>query len=290
MHRMTVEDEVRLVDSMIDLYSAAHQHDSNAAIEDRAGEEAIDPKTLKAYTHKRIEQCRYQNDRIKPFCNVCPVHCYKPEMRRQIRAVMRYSGPRMLFRHPVLSIQHLIGTIRSKKERSMKKAEQDHLPVVGVGPVCVGIMIAFTVTGITLIKYDMLAGGNIYNTMLASSFIIAGTLCIAGGITLWCTAVFGTRIDSKIKSNQLATGGVYAFVRNPIYSAFLFICTGALLVCRNWYVLILPPLFWLYLTVFMKLTEEKWLAERFGDEYAAYYKEVNRFIPWKKPMFDTKKK
>ena len=100
---MTVEDEVRLVDSMIDLYAAAP-----------------DLEALKAYTHKRIEQCRYRSGKQKkPFCNVCPIHCYKPEMRRQIRAVMRYSGPRMLFRHPLLSLQHLIGTIRSKRTRPL---------------------------------------------------------------------------------------------------------------------------------------------------------------------------
>ena len=118
MHKMTVEDEIRLVDSMLDLYAAAHPHASSQSdVESRAEEETIDIETLKAYTHKRIEQCLYRNEQRKPFCNVCPVHCYKPEMRHQIRAVMRYSGPRMLFRHPVLSIQHLIGTIRAKKKK-----------------------------------------------------------------------------------------------------------------------------------------------------------------------------
>ena len=164
----------------------------------------------------------------------------------------------------------------------MNKNEQDHLPVMGIGPVCIAIMIACTVAGIALVKYDMLTSGNIDNTILTITLVIVGALCIAGGIVLWGSAVFGARIDIKIKANQLATGGVYALVRNPIYSAFLSICTGTLLFCRNWYVLTLPPLFWLYLTVFMKLTEEKWLAERFGSEYAAYCKRVNRFIPWKR--------
>lgn len=162
----------------------------------------------------------------------------------------------------------------------MKKNEQAHLPVLGVGPVCIAIMIAFTAVGIALVKYDLLKSGNIHSIIPSLLFIIAGVLCSAGGAVLWGAAVFGARIDIKIKSNQLATGGIYASVRNPIYSAFLFACTGALLFCRNWYVLLLPLLFWLYLTVFMKLTEEKWLAERFGDEYAAYCKQVNRFIPW----------
>lgn len=169
-----------------------------------------------------------------------------------------------------------------RKDKILPPAPKEHLPVMGVGPVCIAIMIAFTAAGIALVKFDMLAGGNVNGTPAAILFVIAGILCITGGIVLWCAAVFGARIDIKIKSNRLATDGVYALVRNPIYSAFLFICTGALLFCRNLYILILPPLFWLYLTVFMKLTEEKWLTERFGDEYGAYCKRVNRFIPWKR--------
>mgnify|MGYP000642505997 FL=1 len=150
---------------------------------------------------------------------------------------------------------------------------------MGIGPVCIAIMFVFTGAGIALVKSGALKSGMINNAL---PFVIAGILCIAGGIALWFAAVIGCRIDIKIKSNQLETCGIYAYVRNPIYSAFLFVCTGALLFCRNLYLFILPPLFWLYLTVFMKLTEEKWLAERFGDEYGAYCKRVNRFIPWKR--------
>lgn len=164
----------------------------------------------------------------------------------------------------------------------MKKENQEHLPVMGVGPVCIAIMISFTSAGIALVKFNMLTSGDVGGGVIAVLFVIAGILCIAGGIILWYAAVFSAKIDITIKSNRLETGGVYAIVRNPIYSAFLFICIGALLFCRNWYVLILPPLFWAYLTVFMKLTEEKWLSERFGEEYKAYSKQVNRFIPWKK--------
>ncbi|AAS12936.1 isoprenylcysteine carboxylmethyltransferase family protein [Treponema denticola] len=164
----------------------------------------------------------------------------------------------------------------------MKKENQEHLPVMGVGPVCIAIMIAFTAAGIALVKFNMLTSGDVGGGVITVLFVIAGILCIAGGIILWYAAVFSAKIDITIKSNRLETGGVYAIVRNPIYSAFLFICIGALLFCRNWYVLILPPLFWVYLTVFMKLTEERWLSERFGEEYKAYSKRVNRFIPWRK--------
>jgi hypothetical protein len=36
------------------------------------------------------------------------VHCYQREIRAQVREVMRYAGPRMLLRHPILAITHLI--------------------------------------------------------------------------------------------------------------------------------------------------------------------------------------
>lgn len=159
----------------------------------------------------------------------------------------------------------------------MNKKEKEHLPLMGIGPVCIAIMFVFTGAGIVLVKSGMLKSGMINNAL---PFIIAGILCIAGGIALWLAAVIGCRIDIKIKSNQLETCGIYAYVRNPIYSAFLFICTGALLFCRNLYLFILPPLFWVYLTIFMKMTEEKWLAKCFGEEYLTYCKQVNRFIPW----------
>ena len=42
--------------------------------------------------------------------------CYKPEMREKIRAVMRFSGPRMLLYHPILAIWHLICSMREKRK------------------------------------------------------------------------------------------------------------------------------------------------------------------------------
>jgi len=60
---------------------------------------------LREYAFARLENCRYQDD--KPTCANCPVHCYKVDMREKVRVVMRYAGPRMIFRHPVLAIAHL---------------------------------------------------------------------------------------------------------------------------------------------------------------------------------------
>lgn len=63
-------------------------------------------ESLWEYARQRVERCPFRPE--KPTCLNCPVHCYKPEMRERIRAVMRYAGPRMMWRHPVLTLFHLI--------------------------------------------------------------------------------------------------------------------------------------------------------------------------------------
>lgn len=61
---------------------------------------------LLEYAMTRLTRCRFGAE--KPTCAQCPVHCYQPRQREQIRVVMRYAGPRMLWRHPLLSLRHLL--------------------------------------------------------------------------------------------------------------------------------------------------------------------------------------
>ena len=34
----------------------------------------------------------------KPACKDCPIHCYKPERRAEIRKIMRFSGRHLILR------------------------------------------------------------------------------------------------------------------------------------------------------------------------------------------------
>ena len=75
-----------------------------------------------AYAGVRLEKCPFQEH--KTTCAKCPVHCYKPARRAQIRAVMRYAGPRMMLRHPRLAFYHLvIDGRREKPGRAARKTE-----------------------------------------------------------------------------------------------------------------------------------------------------------------------
>ena len=72
-----------------------------------------DCAALDAYARQRSDKCPFME--TKTFCSNCRVHCYRPEMREQIRAVMRFSGPRMLFVHPVMAARHVIESKKEKK-------------------------------------------------------------------------------------------------------------------------------------------------------------------------------
>ena len=98
------EREKQLVSQMIILY-CKKQHGGKSLCSDCAA--------LDAYARQRSDRCPFME--TKTFCSNCKVHCYKPKMREKIRAVMRFSGPWMLFHHPVIAIRHMIET---KKEKS----------------------------------------------------------------------------------------------------------------------------------------------------------------------------
>ena len=68
---------------------------------------------LDAYARARSEQCPFMES--KTFCSNCKVHCYKKDMREKIREVMRFSGPRMIFRHPIMAIRHGMEKKKEKK-------------------------------------------------------------------------------------------------------------------------------------------------------------------------------
>ena len=71
-------------------------------------------KALADYACARSDKCPFMEN--KTFCSNCKVHCYKPEMREKIRQVMRFSGPRMVFYHPVMAMQHVISSRREAQK------------------------------------------------------------------------------------------------------------------------------------------------------------------------------
>ena len=150
--------------------------------------------------------------------------------------------------------------------------------MTGVGPIYGAVIIAVTVIAVIAGKSKVFEAGRV--NFLKTPLLIIGILLIVFGLYLWAGALFQSKIDSHIVENRLATIGVYGLVRNPIYSAFMFFCTGSLMIAGNLFFLPLFFFYWIFMTVLMKCTEEKWLKNLYGKEYEEYCRRVNRCIPW----------
>ena len=76
---------------------------------------------LRDYAFARLDPCPYAAG--KPTCARCQVHCYAPRMRAEVIAVMRYSGPRMAHRHPLLAAMHQLDSWRRAPHRPPRLRE-----------------------------------------------------------------------------------------------------------------------------------------------------------------------
>ena len=99
------EKEKELVSQMIALY-CKKKH---------GGRNGLCPECAELDSYARQRSDKYPFMETKTFCSNCKVHCYKPVMREKIREVMRFSGPRMIFHHPVAAVRHVIESKKEKK-------------------------------------------------------------------------------------------------------------------------------------------------------------------------------
>ena len=109
-----LERERQTISKMVGIYCKAH-HGSDGLCKDCS--------VFMDYAEVRLAKCPFGED--KPTCSHCPVHCYKADYRDQVKAIMRYAGPRMLFRHPVLTVAHYIDGLRKARHpRDLSREER----------------------------------------------------------------------------------------------------------------------------------------------------------------------
>lgn len=101
MKKSRIHKEAETVRTMIKMYCNGN-HSTDSSLCDDCAE-------LACYAESRALNCKFGNE--KPVCGKCKVHCYNKSMREKIKAVMRFSGPRMIYKHPVMLLRHTIDLI-----------------------------------------------------------------------------------------------------------------------------------------------------------------------------------
>ncbi len=93
--------EQRTIEAMLHIWCETHP----LHVRPRYGELCAGCEIFFEYASYRLFKCPYGEE--KPTCKKCPIHCYTKDKRDQMHEIMRFAGPRMLLRHPILAIQHL---------------------------------------------------------------------------------------------------------------------------------------------------------------------------------------
>lgn len=104
-----ISRERKTVRAMISMY--CHHHHGGREL-------CIDCAELAAYADDRLGRCPYGGD--KPPCTKCPIHCYQTEARERMREIMRFAGPRMIWRHPYLAFRHQLNKRKPAPEPTTK--------------------------------------------------------------------------------------------------------------------------------------------------------------------------
>lgn len=98
-----IDREKRVIKNMIRIYCHHHHAITNNSL-------CPECATLLDYCLHRIEHCCKGS--AKTSCRKCEIHCYSQARREEIKKVMRYVGPRMIFIHPIDAVLHLISEMK----------------------------------------------------------------------------------------------------------------------------------------------------------------------------------
>lgn len=104
-----------------------------------------------------------------------------------------------------------------------------------------------------------------------------GILLVAIGLPIFI--ISGMKIDRYFNQGKLATEGIYAFIRHPIYGSWIvFIIPGVAFIIDSLLALTIPLLMYGVFRILIG-EEEKYLEQKFGDEYFEYKRRVGSLFP-----------
>lgn len=114
--------EKKLIPVMIRMYCRGNHKEERKNEGVKSRELCAKCQELAEYAAFRLEKCPFKKN--KGFCSYCKIHCYKPEYRAEMKEVMKYSGPRMLFSHPIFAMSHVTAMIKHKNQLKKQAKEQ----------------------------------------------------------------------------------------------------------------------------------------------------------------------
>jgi protein-S-isoprenylcysteine O-methyltransferase Ste14 len=117
---------------------------------------------------------------------------------------------------------------------------------------------------------------------LGAVLLVAGLIALVGAFVRFVVEGFGTPAPVAAP-DRLVVGGVYRYVRNPMYVAVLVAIVGQALLLGRLVLLLYAAGAWLVVAAFVHFYEEPTLTSRFGADYEAYRRAVPAWWPRLRP-------
>ena len=115
---------------------------------------------------------------------------------------------------------------------------------------------------------------NIYLQLFSILILVIGLIIVTISLV---NLGKSTRLGLPTENTTLKTNGIYRFSRNPMYFGFNLLTIASMFYCIN-IVLLILGIYSIITYHLIILGEERFLEERFRDEYFSYKKKVRRYI------------
>ncbi len=135
----------------------------------------------------------------------------------------------------------------------------------------------------SIISLIVVVGLKFYLKGTTSLFLFGtGLIIVAIGIVfrMYCASyLLGRHVVTKVEADFLCVSGPFAYLRNPLYLGNFIICIGCCISFNEWYAYLIGIGNFIFLYSFIIPHEERFLQEKFGDNYLEYKAYTKRFIP-----------
>ena len=140
-----------------------------------------------------------------------------------------------------------------------------------------------------LIPYWITAGWHGPGSPLAVQ--IVGAALLAAGLGVLAHTVISFVVEGlgtpfpAAPTEKLVVGGLYRYVRNPMYLAVIATIVGQAAILGRATLVVYAALLWVVVASFVRFYEEPTLSDRYGEEYEDYRRAVRgwwpRTMPWR---------
>src|SRR4051794_11042144 len=134
-----------------------------------------------------------------------------------------------------------------------------------------------------LVPYWVAGGWDRSGAPLA--FEVAGAALLAAGVGVLAHTVIRFVVEGlgtpfpAAPTKKLVVGGLYRYVRNPMYLAVIAIILGQAAILGSVSLVVYAAIFWLIVASFVRFYEEPTLAGKYGGQYADYRSAVRAWLP-----------